>query len=187
MIDSIVTPVRPDPKPLEHERPEQADDLVDRFARDWRRTRPDMDAAGIAGLLRVLRLSAHLDRELAILCAGQGLKPGQFQVLAALRRCDPQALTATELAEAALLTSGAMTPILDKLEAQGMLRRQADDSDRRARRITITPKGRSTIDRALDLRLARHRELGSVLDAGERDALAAILRKMLLAVERSTA
>lgn len=164
---------------------EDTGDFVDRFAVEWRRTRPEIDAVGIAGLLRVLRLSAHLDRELAVLCEGQGLKPGQFQVLAALRRRDPQSLNATELAEAALLTSGAMTPILDKLEAQGMIRRQADDADRRARRITITPKGRSTIDRALDLRMARHRELNSVLDGDERAALAAILRKVLLAVEAS--
>ncbi|HNB29055.1 MAG TPA: MarR family transcriptional regulator [Alphaproteobacteria bacterium] len=162
-------------------------DFVDRFTQEWRRSRPEIDASGAAGLLRVLRLGAHLERELAILCAGQGLKPGQFQVLAALRRRDPQPLTATELAEAAILTSGAMTPILDKLEAQGLIRRQADDSDRRARRITITPKGRSTIDRALDLRMARHRELNAVLDPEERAALAAILRKLLLAVEKGAA
>lgn len=159
-------------------------DFVDRFAVEWRRSRPEIDAAGVAGLLRVLRLAAHLDRELALLCADQGLKPGQFQVLAALRRRDPQPLTATELAEAAILTSGAMTPILDKLEAQGMIRRQADDADRRARRITITPKGRGIIDRALDQRMARHRELTGLLDGEERAALAAILRKLLLAVER---
>lgn len=122
-----------------------------------------------------------------MLCDAQGLKPGQFQVLSALRRRDPQPLTATELAEAAILTSGAVTPILDKLEAQGMLRRQADDSDRRARRISITPKGRSAIDRALDLHMARLRALNALLDSAERAALAATLRKLLLAVEEARA
>lgn len=151
---------------------------------DWRRTRPEIDA-GMAGLLRALRLGAYLERELSALCAEQGLKPGQFQVLAALRRRDPQALTATELSREAILTSGAMTPILDKLEAQGMIRRQADDRDRRTRRITITPKGRGAVDRALDLHLARQRELNGMLDGGERANLAAILRKLLLAIEKS--
>jgi len=159
-------------------------DFIDRFALEWRRTRPEIDAGGVAGLLRVLRLAAHLERELAVLCADQGLKPSQFQVLAALRRRDPQPLTATELAAAAILTSGAMTPILDKLEAQGMIRRQADDADRRARCVSITAKGRGIIDRALDLRMARHRELNGVLDGDERAALASILRKLLLAVEK---
>ncbi|MBL9033528.1 MAG: MarR family transcriptional regulator [Rhodospirillaceae bacterium] len=163
---------------------DNASDFVDRFALEWRRTRPEIDVTGVAGLLRVLRLAAHLDRELALLCVHQGLKPGQFQVLAALRRRDPQPLTATELAAAAILTSGAMTPILDKLEAQGMIRRQADDADRRARCVSITAKGRGIIDRALDLRMARHRELNGVLDGDERAALASILRKLLLAVEK---
>lgn len=166
---------------------EETEDYMDLTGRDWRRNRPDLDAAGHAGLLRALRLAAHLERELAALCAEQGLKPGQFQVLAALRRREPQPMTATELSEAALLTSGAMTPILDKLEAQGLLRRQADDSDRRARRIGITPKGRGIIDRALDLRVARLRELNSALDGAEREALATVLRKLLLAVEGARA
>jgi DNA-binding MarR family transcriptional regulator len=160
-----------------------AADFIDRTNQDWRRNRPDLDMAAHAGLLRLQRLGAYLERERIALCAGQGLKPGQFQVLAALRRRDPQPLTATELSEAAILTSGAMTPILDQLEAQGMIRRQADDADRRARRISISPKGRGIIDRALDLSVARHRELDGVLDAGERAALADILRKLLLAVE----
>lgn len=166
---------------------QQTGDFIDQTDPDWRRSRPDLDMAGQAGLLRVQRLGGHLEREMAALCTGQGLKPGQFQVLAALRRRDPQPLTATELTEAAILTSGAMTPILDKLEAQGMIRRQADDADRRARRISITPKGRGIIDRALDLSFARQRELNSVLDADERAALAAILRKLLLAVENPPA
>lgn len=170
------------PQPIE-----ETEDYVDQMGRDWRRNRPDLDAPGHAGLLRALRLAAHLERELAVLCAAQGLKPGQFQVLAELRRCEPQPLSATELAEAAILTSGAMTPILDKLEAQGMLRRQADDGDRRVLRISITPKGRGIIDRALDLRMARLRELNSHLSSDEREALAAALRKLLLAEEGAKA
>ncbi|MBL9034107.1 MAG: MarR family transcriptional regulator [Rhodospirillaceae bacterium] len=158
-------------------------DSIDDLVLDWRRTRPGINATREAGLLRLERLAAHLERDLAVLCAGLGLKPGQFQVLAALRRREPQPLTAGELAQAAILTSGAITPILDKLEAQGMIRRQPDDADRRACRVTITAKGCGVIDRALDLRMARHRELAGLLDGDERAALAAILRKLLLAVE----
>jgi len=58
-----------------------------------------------------------------------------------------------------------------------------DDDDRRARRITITEKGRSLIDRALDQRKAQHRALNAVLSIDEREALSAILRKLLIAVE----
>jgi DNA-binding MarR family transcriptional regulator len=157
-------------------------DFLDSAGADWRRLRGD-PSSGATDLLRLLRLAALLERDLARLCAEQGLKSGQFQVLAALRRQDPAALSATDLARAAVLTSGAMTPVLDKLEAQGLIRRQADDEDRRARRITLTPKGRGQIDRALDLHLARLRDLAGAFEAEERDALSRSLRKLLPMVD----
>ena len=131
-----------------------------------------------------MRLAAFLERDLAASCA---VKPGQFQVLAALRRRDPLPMTAGELARAAILTSGAMTAVLDRLEEQGLIRREIDAEDRRARRITITEKGRSLIDRALEQRMAQHRALNAALTLEEREALSNILRKLLIAVEGEAA
>ena len=155
-------------------------DFIDKLGMEWAMGRPDLQLGDSAGLLRIMRLAAHLERAQAVSSA---VKPGQFQVLAALRRRDPQPLNATELAHAAVLTSGAMTAVLDRLEEQGLIRRQMDDDDRRARRITITEKGRSLIDRALEQRQAQHRALNAVLSIDEREALSAILRKLLIAVE----
>ena len=155
-------------------------DFIERFEVIAPRSRPGIQLGDTAGLLRIMRLAAYLERELV---AGSAVKPGQFQVLAALRRCDPHAMTAGELARAAVLTSGAMTAILDRLEEQGLIRRQIDHDDRRARRVTITEKGRTLIDRALELRLAQHRALNAALTLEEREALSAILCKLLIAVE----
>ena len=155
-------------------------DFIDRFEIEGPRTRPGMHLGDTAGLLRVLRLAVHLERQLAVTSA---VKPGQFQVLAALRRRDPLPMNASELAEAALLTTGAMTAVLDRLEEQGLIRREMDAEDRRARRITITEKGRTLINRALDQRMAQHRALNAVLTLEEREALSDILRKLLIAVE----
>jgi DNA-binding MarR family transcriptional regulator len=80
-----------------------------------------------------------------------------------------------------------MTAVLDRLEEQGLIRRQIDGDDRRARRITITEKGRTIIDRALEQRLAQHRALNAALSLEEREALSAILRKLLIAVEGEAA
>ena len=153
-------------------------DFIDRFEIEGPRTRPGIHLGDTAGLLRVMRLAAHLERQLA---ATSAVKPGQFQVLAALRRRDPLPMNASELAEAALLTTGAMTAVL--LEEQGLIRREMDAKDRRARRITITEKGRTLINRALDQRMAQHRALNAVLTLEEREALSDILRKLLIAVE----
>lgn len=155
-------------------------DFIDRFEIEGPRTRPGIHLGDTAGLLRVMRLAAHLERQLA---ATSAVKPGQFQVLAALRRRDPLPMNASELAEAALLTTGAMTAVLDRLEEQGLIRREMDAEDRRARRITITEKGRTLINRALDQRMAQHRALNAVLTLEEREALSDILRKLLIAVE----
>ena len=155
-------------------------DFVDRFDVEGPRSRPGIYLGDTAGLLRVMRLAAFLERDLAANCA---VKPGQFQVLAALRRRDPLPMTAGELARASILTTGAMTAVLDRLEEEGLIRREIDAEDRRARRITITEKGRSLIDRALEQRMAQHRALNAVLTLEEREALSAILRKLLIAVE----
>lgn len=159
-------------------------DFIDRFDVEGPRSRPGIHVGDTAGLLRVMRLAAFLERDLAASCA---VKPGQFQVLAALRRRDPLPMTATELARAAILTSGAMTAVLDRLEEQGLIRREIDADDRRARRITITEKGRNAVNRALDQRMAQHRALNAALTLEERDALSDILRKLLIAVEGEAA
>ena len=159
-------------------------DFIDRFEMDGLRSRPGIHLGDTAGLLRVMRLAAHLERELA---ASSAVKPGQFQVLAALRRRDPLPMNASELARAAVLTSGAMTAVLDRLEEQGLIRREIDAEDRRARRITITEKGRTLINRALDQRMAQHRALNAALTLEERDTLNALLRRLLIAIEGEAA
>jgi len=164
---------------------EIAQDFIDQAHAIRQRAGRAVHAADTAGLARVARLAAFLGRDLAEICVHAGLKPGQFHVLAELRGRDPLPMSASELARATLVTSGGMTPVLDQLEARGLILRQMDSEDRRARRISITEKGRSTINRALDQQIARHRALNAALLLEERETLSAILRKLLLVVEPS--
>jgi len=162
---------------------EQAQDFLDRTYAARQKIGRGIHVADTADLERVVRLAAYLERDLAEICVIHGLKTGQFQVLAELRGRDPMPMTASELARAIILTSGGMTPVLDQLEERGLINRQIDPEDRRARRITITEKGRSAVGRAMEQRLARHRALNAVLEAGERETLSNILRKLLVAME----
>lgn len=161
-------------------------DFIDRSYDVRRRAGRGIHVADTANLARVVRLAACLGRDLTEISADAGLKPGQFQVLAELRGRDPLPMSATDLARALVLTSGGMTPILDQLEDRGLILRQMDGEDRRARRISITEKGRSTVIRALDQQIARHRALNAVLTLEERETLSALLRKLLLAAEPAT-
>ncbi len=157
--------------------------FIDHSLAARRRAGRGIHVADTANIARVTRLAACLGRDLAEICADAGLKPGQFQVLAELRGRDPLPMNASDLARALVLNSGGMTPILDQLEDRGLILRQMDGDDRRARRISITEKGRSTVIRALDQQIARHRALNAALAPEEREMLSALLRKLLLAIE----
>ncbi len=72
-------------------------------------------------------------------------------------------LRMTDLARAALLSSGGLTRLAGRLEDRGLLRRIPDPDDARAFRATLTPEGerklaqaRATHDAVLDRMIARH-------------------------------
>jgi DNA-binding MarR family transcriptional regulator len=162
---------------------ETSQDFIDQTLAARHRAGRGIQIADAADLARVVRLAAHLERDLVEICKVAGLKAAQFQVLAELRSRDPLPMSATDLARAVILTTGGMTPVLDQLADRGLINRQVDPEDRRARRITITEKGRSVIIRALDQQIARHRALNAALTAEEREQLSDLLRKLLIAIE----
>lgn len=73
-----------------------------------------------------------------------GLNPSDHKCLDFLYQSGP--MTAGELAEAAGLTTGAITGVADRLEAKGFVRRAKDPGDRR--RVVIEPM-REAIDREI--------------------------------------
>src|SRR5690606_40162837 len=66
-----------------------------------------------------------------------------FSQFIAIKRLANGSAGVTDLARAADLNPGAMTRLLDKLEARGLLVRQADPGDRRALHIHLTDAGRA--------------------------------------------
>ena len=68
---------------------------------------------------------------------------------------------------------------VDALVQRGYVRRAEDSTDRRVKRLSLTAKGRRTIDRLLEIRVA---ELGAVLETltdDERERLARALEPIL--------
>lgn len=110
-----------------------------------------------------------------------GLQPGEFDVLATLRRAGaPHALSPTALYEATMVTSGAMTGRVDRLEAAGLITRQPDGTDRRAVLVVLTAKGLALMDRILGPHVANgQRVLSGGLAVDEQALLANLLGKLL--------
>ena len=51
-----------------------------------------------------------------------------------------------------MLTSGAMTHRLDRLETSGWIERRPDPDDRRGVKVHLTKSGRDLVDRAIEAR-----------------------------------
>jgi DNA-binding MarR family transcriptional regulator len=158
-----------------------ARDGVDEILEQWRRERPDLDPSPIGVVGRVSRLARELERRLEPVYAAHGLEPGWHDVLATLRRSGPPyRMRPTDLMETLMLTSSGTTKRLDRLEQAGMIAREPDPSDRRGTLIVLTDAGRKLIDRVTGPHLANEARLLAALTPAERDALAGLLRKLLI-------
>ncbi len=75
------------------------------------------------------------------LLAPFGLTYPQFLVLMALWEADDR--TVGELGRALGLESNTLTPLLKRMEAQGLLARARDNKDERQVRVTLSPRGQA--------------------------------------------
>lgn len=159
-------------------------DHVDRVLAQWAAQRPDLDVSPMAVIGRLTRAERRIGAELARTFAEHELDRASFDVLATLRRSDPpHRLTPTQLMRSAMVTSGAITQRLDRLEARGLVVRAPNEADGRGTHVSLTDAGRALIDRALPDHVATEERLLAGLDDAERDALASTLRRLLLALE----
>ncbi len=98
------------------------------------------------------------------------------QRLILLRLCEKDGLTQKELAEDTFFEQSNLTPMLDKLEKKGYLKREAKMNDRRAYLVKITELGRSLEE---PLSKMSHRILDKALkgiDQQQREALSKMLQ-----------
>jgi DNA-binding MarR family transcriptional regulator len=158
-------------------------DVVDIIQAQWRIERPDVDCTPVGVIGRVSRLSRVVERELKALFAEYGLESWEFDVLATLRRSGPSyRLPMGGLLPATLVTSGALTNRVDRLEAKGLVFRAPAGGDRRSVEVGLTDEGRSLVDEILPRHMANERRLLAVLPAADRAALADALRTLLVAL-----
>jgi DNA-binding MarR family transcriptional regulator len=150
-------------------------------AEQWRQQLPDLDTAGMVVLGRLAEAAQLIARDhLNPLFARFGLQPGEFDVLATLRRSGPPyRLTPTTLYEAAMISSGSMTNRLDRLEKAGLVQRLPNPEDGRGTLVGLSEAGLTLIDEAVNAHVANQRRVLAGLDAAEQVQLAGLLEKLL--------
>jgi DNA-binding MarR family transcriptional regulator len=147
-------------------------DLVDLVISQWSTECPTQDFAAMAVITRVFRLNAFATRN---------------DVLATLYRTGaPHAMNPQKLVDALLLTSGAMTNRLDRLEQAGLLVRNPNPDDRRGIIVSLTTEGLRVIKLVLKDYLKDLGELLDPLSVAERKQLAGLLKKLLLKHDQET-
>lgn len=156
-------------------------DRAETAIEQWGRERPDLPALPMAVLGRLSEASERVMRDhLNPLFAQAGLQPGEFDVLATLRRAGaPYMLSPTRLYEAAMISSGGMTARLDRLERAGLTERHPDPHDRRGKLIGLTDAGRALIDETITRHVANEQKILSTLSDAEQETLNHLLGKLI--------
>jgi DNA-binding MarR family transcriptional regulator len=160
------------------------EDIVDQLLRDWARERPDLDPSPMAVVGRLMHLGALLQARAGERLREHGIGYTELDVLATLRRSGaPYRLSPTALRKSVLLTSGAMTACLNRLEQRGLILRSPEDSDRRSLMASLTERGVDLIDDAIASHFNAAARAVSGLDRDESAELARLLRVFRLQLE----
>ena len=102
----------------------------------------------LAGLLFecAARLEQHIDANMQ---RASGVPISTFEVLIRLLRSPEHQLRLTDLGRQLAITTGGVTRLIDRLEAQELVERVRGTDDRRAIYARLTDKGRDTVIRVL--------------------------------------
>lgn len=110
------------------------------------------------------------------LMKAQGASFSQTRLLLFIAHEGP--VRSTDISHGFSLAPRTITEAVDALERDGLVRRDPDPQDRRAKRISITEVGREAIRKAEPSGRRFLDEVFGVLDAGETASLVALMRKL---------
>jgi DNA-binding MarR family transcriptional regulator len=137
---------------------------------------PNVEVAEFAGQL-FFRLWRASHTRIAAALGSIDLTPASFgllNVLAAREGANQQ-----ELGSAMGIDPSTMVSLIDQLEAAGLAKRRPHATDRRARAVALTAKGRRVLERARRMAMQVEDEVLHGLTAAERRELLTLLRRAL--------
>ncbi len=108
--------------------------------------------AYLATLRELVRCGQAFERFSGAHVRKLGLTPAQFDVVATLG--NTHGMSCKDLGDKTLITKGTLTGVLDRLEANGTLKRRADKLDARRVHVALTAKGSALFDRVFPTHIA---------------------------------
>jgi DNA-binding MarR family transcriptional regulator len=119
--------------------------------------------------LHVQRAARALARRFDEALRPHGLTNGQFSLMVSLNRPEPPKMAA--VASLLAMDRTTLTAALKPLERRDLIKVSPDPADRRSRLLTLTPKGRSLLVRAVPVWERAHLEIEQLLPNGDPDRL----------------
>ncbi|HEY3186923.1 MAG TPA: MarR family winged helix-turn-helix transcriptional regulator [Solirubrobacteraceae bacterium] len=133
--------------------------------------------------LRLARTARVVTNAFERAMAEAGGTAAAWQVLVLVR--SEQWGTQARMAEAMGITGATLTHHLNALEAQGLVRRWREASNRRVQRVALTAEGEALFDRLREVAVRHDARLRSGLTDEETAQLAELLDKLQAGVERT--
>ncbi len=158
-------------------------DTVDQLVTEWKQERPELDVDAMQVVGRIIKLGKVLEKRASSVLKESGIHYTDLDVLATIRRSGkPYQLAPKQIMDSVLLTSGAMTALLDRLTKLELIYRASDNKDARIKLAGLTPKGISVIDKAIKIRFDEANLSVSIFNETESLALSELLRKLLISI-----
>jgi DNA-binding MarR family transcriptional regulator len=161
-------------------------DSVDALLASWREQRPELDFSPVGVTARLGRVRRHVAAAQDAVYARYGRAAPSFGVLVTLARIGgEQGVSQRRLMDELGLTSGTISVRMDRLVQQGLVDRRQDPESKRTTLITLTGRGRALFEQVVPAHLANERRMLAALSEHEQEALAGLLRKLLVEFEGS--
>src|SRR5262245_27010197 len=135
------------------------------------------DASPTADLATLLHAAYAAEHEVEAKLGAVGLSLAKLAALKTLSEAG-ESLPLTQLAERLSCVKSNITQLVDRLEADGLVARQPDPSDRRSRLATLTPAGRKACREGSRVQQAAEQTLLRKLTTTEARQLAGLLTKI---------
>ena len=126
--------------------------------------------------LHVQRAARVLARRFDEALRPVGLTNGQFSLLMSLNRPDPSGIAS--VATLLAMDRTTLTAALKPLERRGLVKIVKDPSDRRSRRLSLTPEGITLLASAVPVWEQTHRDVDALLKDVDPDLLRSSLRSL---------
>jgi DNA-binding MarR family transcriptional regulator len=141
---------------------------------------PELDRGMLPTLLgyvlRRTQSAVFADFAATFQAAGAALTPGEFGLLILVAR--NTGLSQMALARALGIDRSTLVPILDRLQARGLLVRRRSPTDGRTHALALTPSGDKALARFTGLVRAHEKRIASRLSTAETRTLIGLLEKV---------